>query len=126
MPGDSPPRSQTVKNTDASHFRTDDLKLDLGARAARGSIVTVAYQGLRFVASMIATVVLARLLTPQDYGLVGMVAVVGGFLATFKDLGLASAVIQQQDLSEAQASTLFWINVAFGVALTGLMLALRK
>jgi O-antigen/teichoic acid export membrane protein len=97
------------------HLRTDDLMADLGRRTARGGVVTITSQGLKFVLSMIATIVLARLLTPQDYGLIGMVGVITGFISIFKDLGLASATIQKSDLSQAQISTLFWINVFFSI-----------
>ncbi|HXM34050.1 MAG TPA: oligosaccharide flippase family protein, partial [Pyrinomonadaceae bacterium] len=97
------------------YFRTDHLKADLGGRTARGGAVTVISQGLKFLISMVATVVLARLLTPQDYGLVGMVAVVIGFVSMFKDLGLSTATIQRPEINNAQISTLFWINLALSL-----------
>ena len=100
---------------DGYFMGAERLKADLGARAARGGAVTVAAQGLKFAAGMAATVVLARLLRPEDYGLVGMVAVVTGFVAMFKDLGLSAATVQREEISHAQVSTLFWVNVALGV-----------
>ena len=51
---------------------------------------------------LLATAVLGRLLTPEDYGLIGMVAIVTGFIAMFKDLGLAAPTIQREDLTERQ------------------------
>src|SRR5262245_18148512 len=69
--------------------------------------------GLR-LASM---VILARLLTPEDFGLVGMVMAVTGFVALFKEAGLSDAAIQSASLSQDQMSTLFWINVALGCGL---------
>ena len=97
------------------YFRTDHLKTDLGGRTARGGAVTVVSQALKFLISMVGTVVLARLLTPQDYGLIGMVAVVIGFVSMFKDLGLSTATIQRPEITNAQISTLFWINLALSV-----------
>ncbi|MDQ2855422.1 MAG: lipopolysaccharide biosynthesis protein [Acidobacteriota bacterium] len=97
------------------YLGTADLKVDLGLRTARGGAVTVGSQGVKFFLSMFATVILARLLTPRDYGLVGMVAVVTGFISIFKDLGLSSATIQRADLNEGQVSTLFWVNISFSV-----------
>lgn len=94
---------------------TERLKADLGRRTARGGAVTVTSQGFKFLVGMAGTVVLARLLTPEDYGLVGMVVIVTGFVLLFKDLGLASATIQKEDLSLEQVSTLFWINVGLSV-----------
>lgn len=64
-----------------------------------------------------ATVILARLLTPRDYGLIGMVTVVTGFLAMFKDIGLSQATVQRAELSHEQTSNLFWINVAVSAAI---------
>lgn len=63
---------------------------------------------------MISTVVLARLLTPESYGLVGMVMVVIAFAALFKDLGLSMATIQRESLTTAQVSVMFWVNVVVG------------
>jgi O-antigen/teichoic acid export membrane protein len=97
-----------------SHFRTDHLTKDLGRRTARGGAVTVSTQVFKFLLSMSSTVVLARLLTPEDYGLVGMVAVVTGFVLLFKDLGLSAATVQRSEISNAQISTLFWVNVIVG------------
>jgi PST family polysaccharide transporter len=98
------------------HFRTDHLKSDLKARAARGGALTLGSQGLRFLLQMTATVALARLLAPADYGLIGMVAVVTGFVALFKDMGLSAATVQKEEINDAQISTLFWLNVAISVA----------
>ena len=98
------------------YLRTDNLKADLGARAARGGAVTVVTQGSKFVLSIGATAVLARLLTPQDYGLVGMVAIVTGFVTLFKDLGLSTATVQHAELRQRQVSALFWLNVALSAA----------
>jgi O-antigen/teichoic acid export membrane protein len=61
---------------------------------------------------MAGTVVLARLLTPEDYGLIGMVVVVTGFIAIFKDMGLSLGTVQRSEVNHKQISTLFWINIA--------------
>jgi PST family polysaccharide transporter len=81
--------------------------------------VAILSQGLKFVITIGATSVMARLLTPQDYGLVGMVAFVTGFVSMYKDLGLAAATIQKKEISADQISTLFWVNVllSFAIAL---------
>ncbi|HYG82725.1 MAG TPA: oligosaccharide flippase family protein, partial [Pyrinomonadaceae bacterium] len=66
------------------YFRTDHLKADLGRRTARGGAVVLGSQGFKFALNMAATIVLARLVTPQDYGLIGMVLVLTGFVSLFK------------------------------------------
>lgn len=106
------------------YFLTGHLQADLGRRTARGGAVTVASHSLRFVITIAATSVMARLLRPTDYGLIGMVAFFTNFAAMFKDLGLSIATIQKSEVSYDQVSTLFWLNVAFSVVITGLTIAL--
>jgi O-antigen/teichoic acid export membrane protein len=67
-------------------------------------------QGMQFV----TTAILAHLLSPADFGLLGMATVVTGFVALFKDLGTSAAIIHKKDISENLLSSIFWINVAFG------------
>jgi PST family polysaccharide transporter len=60
---------------------------------------------------------LARLLSAEDFGLQGMAAVLTGFLGFFRDAGLGGATIQRLEVTHEQISTLFWINVVVGAAL---------
>jgi PST family polysaccharide transporter len=64
--------------------------------------------------------ILARLLDPEDFGLVGMVTAFTGVLTLFRDFGLSSAAVQRATVTEEQISTLFWINMLIG-ALLGLI-----
>ena len=98
------------------HFRTEHLQEDLASRTTRGGMVTLSSQGLKFGLGIAATVILARLLTPQDYGLIGMVAVITGFVSIFKDLGLSLVTIQREEINSEQISTLFWINCGLSLA----------
>ena len=93
-------------------FDTEHLKADLKGRFVRGSAITMLGQAARFVIQTGSTIVLARLLTPKDYGLVAMVTAVTGFMMIFKDLGLSTATVQKAQTNHQQISTLFWINVA--------------
>ena len=104
-------------------FRTEHLKADLGRRSARGGVVTLVAQGLKFLIFTGATVVLARLLTPQDYGLVGMVTIIVSFVGMFQYLGLSTATVQWAELGHRQVSTLFWVNLALSAAITLLVMA---
>ena len=85
-------------------------------RVARGGVIAIAAQALKFVITIAATSVMARLLTPQDYGLIGMVAFVTGFVSMYKDLGLSSATIQRSEIDPDQISTLFWVNTLLSIA----------
>jgi PST family polysaccharide transporter len=60
---------------------------------------------------------LARLLSVEDFGLQGMAVVLTGFLGVFRDAGLSAATVQRLEVTEEQISTLFWINVGTGVIL---------
>src|SRR5262245_52096727 len=104
-------------NPQQEYFRTQHLKANLRGRTVRGGAVTIITQGIKFVLGIATTIVLARLLTPEDYGLIGMVVVVTGFVAMFKDLGLSNATIQRAEINSEQISTLFWINVALSIAI---------
>jgi O-antigen/teichoic acid export membrane protein len=89
----------------------------LGARAARGAVVTIGAQLIRILIQVVSVVVLARLLTPTDYGLLAMVLAIIGVGEIFRDFGLSSAAIQARDLSRGQRDNLWWINSGIGVVL---------
>lgn len=105
-------------------FSIEHLHADLKGRSVRGGFLTLTSQGAQFILQTVSTVVLARLLTPADFGLVAMVTAITGFGQAFADLGLSEATIQQPEISHRQVSTLFWINVAIGLALTAITAAL--
>ena len=74
-------------------FDTAYLKANLKGKSVRGGATTLAAQGMMFLFNMASTVVLARLLTPEDFGLIAMVSAVTGYLMMFKDLGLPLATV---------------------------------
>jgi O-antigen/teichoic acid export membrane protein len=95
---------------------------DLAARTVSGAAwSTLSIVGQRGL-SLLSTLVLARLLAPSAFGLLGMAMVLTAAMYSFKDLGTAAALIQRQELNGQLASTLFWTNVLIGVAGAGLML----
>ena len=106
------------------YFETDHLLPDIGGHTVRGSAVTLLSHGLRFAIGIVATAVLARLLTPQDYGLIGMVAVATNFVSMLKDLGLSFPTVQRAEIDFDQISTLFWVNFGMSVAMVGLLIVL--
>ena len=86
--------------------------------AVRGAGVMIFAEGASFVAQVGATLVLARLLTPNDFGVVTMVTT---FSLLFYSVGLngfTELILQCDDLHEALASNLFWINIGIGALLT--------
>ncbi len=97
---------------------------NLKERALRGGLISVSAQGLKFVLRTGSLVVLARLLTPTDFGLVAMVTAITGILAVFKDAGLSMVAVQRLTITDEQISTLFWLNILVGVVLFSLTLAM--
>jgi O-antigen/teichoic acid export membrane protein len=101
---------ETAKETEETHS-------DFKRKTARGALAAIFGQGTNFVLRMSSMVVMARLLSPRDFGLVGMATAVTGFLVIFQDFGLSAAAIQAPSLSREQTSNLFWINLAIGTTL---------
>lgn len=96
----------------------------LAHSAARGAYFTLAAQAARILLQLLSVVVLARILSPHDYGLLAIVLVVVGLGEIFRDFGLTSASIQAPELTTGQRDNLFWINAAIGVLLTAIMYSL--
>jgi O-antigen/teichoic acid export membrane protein len=68
-------------------------------------------QGLQFMMGLI----LARLLLPSDYGLIGMLAIFLAISQTFIDSGFSTALIQKKDRTETDFSTVFYFNIGIAV-----------
>ncbi|HEY0894881.1 MAG TPA: lipopolysaccharide biosynthesis protein, partial [Cellvibrio sp.] len=83
-----------------------------------GGAVILGSQGVNTIIQLTSTIVLARLLSPDDYGVIAMVMAVTGFARLFRDLGLSAAAVQKKELSRDLQTNLFWINVAMGALLT--------
>jgi O-antigen/teichoic acid export membrane protein len=92
-------------------------------KSVRGGAAVVFSQIFGMALQIVTTVVLARLLSPTDYGLQAMVLSVTNFFSLFRDAGLSAATVQRETLTQQQISTLFWINVAVGTLLTGIVAA---
>jgi O-antigen/teichoic acid export membrane protein len=90
---------------------------DLKEKTIRGGLARLCSQGADFAVRLVSLMVLARLLGPKDFGLVGMVTAFTGVLILFRDFGLSAAAIQRATVTQEQVSTLFWINIAVGVGL---------
>lgn len=92
-------------------------------RSVHGTAASIASQVTRMPIQLGAQIVLARMLTPDAFGLVAMVAPVIGFAQLFGRLGLLEAVVQRPKISRAELSGLFWVNVALGVLLAAVLIA---
>src|SRR5690349_12103806 len=89
--------------------------------AARGSLITLSGQLGRFAVQSVSLLVLARLLSPEDYGLMAMVLSVAGVASVIGDAGLSLAALSSRELDDDQRSGLFWLNAAVGAATAGVV-----
>lgn len=78
-----------------------------------GALERFSAQGVSFV----VMIVMARILTPTDYGLVGMVLVFINIAQSLVDSGFSQALIRKQDRSATDDSTAFYFNIAVGLAI---------
>jgi O-antigen/teichoic acid export membrane protein len=124
-PAETTAQDHSSKGVDATqrHLSTDHLLTDLKGHTISGAFITIAAQGAQVVLSFLSIMVLARLLTPKDFGLFAMVTTVIGYLRVFKDAGLSTATVQRESITHAQVSNLFWINVAISGAISLILAA---
>lgn len=98
---------------------------DLRSRAMSGvrwSGASVAYST---VAQFVTTAILAHLISPSDFGLMGMVLVVIGFAGVVSEMGVSGGIIAYENTTREQLSTLCWLNVIIGLFLFVLIFAAK-
>lgn len=92
-------------------FDSSKSQENLKEKSIKGGVSTSASQFIGFALNLISTFVLARLILPSDFGIVGMVTAFTGLANIIKDMGLSMAVIQKESITHKQVSNIFWINV---------------
>ncbi len=95
----------------------DEKKMNLKSQAVSGVKWSGVSMGVMTALQFITLAVLAHLLSPSDFGLMGMIMVVVGFAQAFSDMGLSNAIIQRQGVEKDHFSSFFWINVFSGIIL---------
>src|SRR5215472_10214752 len=91
---------------------------DLKDRTIRGGAARISALAAGSLIRVVSMMILARLLEPRDFGMLGMVTAFTGVLALFRDFGLSTATVQRATITKEQTSTLFWINILAGAVLT--------
>jgi PST family polysaccharide transporter len=117
----SPPSASAVDPRDAL-LDSRSLERDIRRHSTRGAVTTLGFQSARVALRLLGVTVLARLLTPEAYGLMAMVTAITGFAALFSDLGLSLATVQVARLTHREVNALFWVSTAMGLFL-GLVVA---
>ncbi len=108
-------------NNSDDYFDNSETTKNLKQKTIKGGILTLSSQGFKFILQLCSIVFVARFLTPEDYGILGMVTVVIGFLNLFKDIGLSQATVQKAEITQAQISNLFWVNIAVSLLITAFL-----
>ncbi len=100
-----------------------DKDQDLKGRAVRSAGITITERLAEYAINTISVIVLARLLTPSDFGLVAMVASIAGIFGILRDLGLSDVTVQAAEINQSQVSTLFWVNALFNTGIAIILIA---
>ncbi len=91
--------------------------MNLVKEAAKGGIWLTIFRIISQIFSWISTVIIARILSPEDYGLMEMATVFTGYVSLFSELGLGAAIIQRKQITEEEISSLFWFLIIWGFIL---------
>src|ERR1700719_4753299 len=101
----------------AAHFEDHSVEPDHGRRALHAGAVVLSAGVIVTVIQLLTFLVLARLLSPEDYGLVAMVTAITVFAPLLVSLGTPDAVVQRARITEKEISALFWISVTLGCSI---------
>jgi PST family polysaccharide transporter len=89
--------------------------------ATNGAMISIVGQFVRIATQAGSIVVLARILTPVDFGLLAMTYPIVLFATALQEAGLGMAVLQRKTIGDSELSTVFWISAAFGLGLAILL-----
>jgi PST family polysaccharide transporter len=103
------------------YFEEHKESADLGRRALRGGFISVAVQYGNGVLQIIAAIFLARLLVPEDFGLVAIVTVLTSFAPALIDCGLADVTSLRNKITQSQISSLFWFSSGLGSSIAAVV-----
>jgi O-antigen/teichoic acid export membrane protein len=98
-----------------NYFSDKSIKDSLGHKTVIGGISSVATQAFLLILHLINLTLLARMLTPEAFGLIAMVTAFTNFAVMFSNMGLSTATIQASSINHKDVSALFWLNVLVGL-----------
>lgn len=96
-------------------FSAEHLMQDLGRRTGNAAVLLLTMSGLRVLQQVLAVTVIARLISPGEYGVYALAMPSVVLAMALSNFGLPQAIIQRKDMTHRLASTLFWLNVLFGL-----------
>ena len=109
----------------SEHFNTDALANNLKQKSLQSGLITFAAQPLKLILGVGSTAILARLLTPGDFGLIAMAMPVFLLVDSLSNFGLETAIVQKETLNRRQADAIFWrsLRINFWLILATVLLA---
>ena len=113
-----------TQKSSQEHFNTDELAANLEHRSIQSGLITFASQPLKLLLGIGSTAILARLLTPEDFGLLAMVTPLFLLVDSLSNFGLETAVVQKDDLDLQQANEIFWRSLKINSILIGTIVLL--
>ena len=119
-PGDPTPSLPPTAEAAAAdaHLRVDDIAADLRSRTIRSGVLQMVAQGVQLLLLVGSALVLARLLTPDDFGVAAMVSTVAALVMGVRDFGFPFAAVQREALDQRNVSALFWLSVRLNLLLS--------
>lgn len=94
---------------------------DFFEKSLHSGAISLLAQVINTAVQIGTTICLARLLVPEDFGLVAMVSALTGFANVLMDLGTRDAVVQRPQITQGELSTLFWLTTGLGALFAGLI-----
>ncbi|HEY7568919.1 MAG TPA: oligosaccharide flippase family protein [Gemmatimonadaceae bacterium] len=114
----------TLVNREELLFKTDIVRSELRSRSVRSSAVTVAFRGTQMLVFLGSAMILARVLSPSDFGVQAMVLPASFLANNLANHSLQSAVIHRESLDSADASALFRYVLRVGLVVAAVMAVL--
>lgn len=106
------------------YISLDTIQSELKDKSVRSGFSLMTVELIKLLVRISSTMIFARLLIPEEFGLVAMVSSVIGFAHVFKNMGLSSTTIQKRNITIEQVNTLFWINFGIGLILMLLVVSI--
>jgi PST family polysaccharide transporter len=93
------------------HIRLDAIHSKIRECPVHSGFIRIGGQGIQIILALVSGMVLARLLTPEDFGLFALVNSLIALVNTFRDFGLRMATVHQETINHQQVSAIFWLNL---------------
>lgn len=105
-------------------FSREQLNNDLKRKSVHSALNKVVTSGATIAITLASAMILARLLAPEMYGLFAMVLSITEIARYLMEIGLGTATVQKETITQEEVSSLFWINCAIGIILMAAVAAI--